>query len=207
MTSLVKPDGRRERHLTAREFHQIAGRAGRAGFDEVGWVVVQAPEHVIENHQMELRAGDEPKKRKKIVRKKLEEGRIGWTESTFERLETARPEALRSQFEITHAMVLNVLANPHSPTEHLLRLATDNHDPDYESNPHLRRLGQIYTSLRQAGVIDRCLRRRLAAVLTGCNSFVICPMILRRTSRCHLALAALELLIRVRSFALTQFRG
>ncbi len=155
MTSLVKFDGRRERHLTAREFHQIAGRAGRAGFDEVGWVVVQAPEHVIENHQMELRAGDEPKKRKKIVRKKLEEGRIGWTESTFERLETARPEALRSQFEITHAMVLNVLANPHSPTEHLLRLATDNHDPDYESNPHLRRLGQIYTSLRQAGVIDK----------------------------------------------------
>lgn len=155
ITSLVKFDGRRERHLSAREFHQIAGRAGRAGFDEVGWVVVQAPEHVIENKQMEKRAGDDPKKRKKIVRKKLPEGRIGWSESTFERLEEAEPEALRSQFEFTHAMVLNVLANPEHPTDHLLRLATDNHDPEHEANPHLRRLGQIYTSLRQAGVIEK----------------------------------------------------
>ncbi|EPD29329.1 DEAD/DEAH box helicase [Gleimia europaea] len=155
LTSLVKFDGRRERHLNAREFHQIAGRAGRAGFDEVGWVVVEAPEHVIENRLMEIRAGDDPKKLKKLVRKKLPEGRIGWSESTFERLEAAAPEPLHSQFEITHSMVLNVLANPIKPTEHLLRLATDNHDPHSESNPHLRRLGQIYSSLRQAGVIEK----------------------------------------------------
>ena len=58
-TGLSKYDGRRQRMLKAREFHQIAGRAGRAGFDTAGTVVVQAPEHVVENH----RAGQEGRRR------------------------------------------------------------------------------------------------------------------------------------------------
>ncbi|HEY8339820.1 MAG TPA: DEAD/DEAH box helicase, partial [Egibacteraceae bacterium] len=37
-TSLAKYDGERVRLLSAREFHQIAGRAGRAGFDSEGLV-------------------------------------------------------------------------------------------------------------------------------------------------------------------------
>ncbi|MDT3767961.1 DUF3516 domain-containing protein [Gleimia hominis] len=155
LTSLVKFDGRRQRILSAREFHQIAGRAGRAGFDEVGWVVVQAPEHVIENRIEEKKAGDDPKKRRKLVKKKPEPGQVSWSESTFERLQQAQPEPLSSQFEFSHSIVLNVLANPQSPTEHLLYLATENHSEPAVSNPHLRRLGQIYTSLRQAGVVDK----------------------------------------------------
>lgn len=155
ITSLVKFDGRRERVLSAREFHQIAGRAGRAGFDEVGWVVVQAPEHVIENRLAEIRAGDDPKKRKKIVKKRLADGKIGWSEGTFDRLVAAAPEPLQSQFSLSHAMVLNALANPDAPSDHLWRLATDNHDPERICNPHIRRLGQIYTSLRQAEVVEK----------------------------------------------------
>ena len=50
-TALSKYDGTRTRLLQAREFHQIAGRAGRAGFDTPGRVVVQAPEHVVENER------------------------------------------------------------------------------------------------------------------------------------------------------------
>lgn len=157
LTSLVKFDGVRQRVLSAREFHQIAGRAGRAGFDEVGWVVVQAPDHVIENRTAQLRAGDDPKKLKKLVKKKPPEGQISWTEKTFERLLQAEPEPLQSQFALTHGMVLNVLSNPSStpsPSSRLWRLATANHDPVSESNPHLRRLGQIYVSLRKAGVVE-----------------------------------------------------
>ncbi|HLS48456.1 MAG TPA: DUF3516 domain-containing protein, partial [Actinomycetaceae bacterium] len=85
-TALTKFDGERSRHLTAREFHQIAGRAGRAGFDTTGEVIVQAPEHVIENAKALAKAGDDERKRRKIVRKKAPAGVVNWTDKTFERL-------------------------------------------------------------------------------------------------------------------------
>ncbi|MDO5722502.1 MAG: DUF3516 domain-containing protein [Actinomycetaceae bacterium] len=174
-TSLAKFDGTRQRVLSAREFHQIAGRAGRAGFDEVGWVVVQAPLHVIENNHARLKAGDNPKKLKKLTRKHLPEGQIGWSESTYERLVNASPEPLQSQFRLTHSMVLNALQSPRPATEHLLYLARENHDQPTASNPHLRQLGHIYTSLENSGVVrtlspqqakeDGCDRLQLVADL------------------------------------------
>jgi superfamily II RNA helicase len=48
-SALSKYDGTRSRLLNAREFHQIAGRAGRAGYDTAGTVIVQAPDHEVEN--------------------------------------------------------------------------------------------------------------------------------------------------------------
>src|SRR3954463_8700589 len=50
-TALAKYDGTSTRILSAREFHQIGGRAGRAGFDTMGTVIALAPDHVIENHK------------------------------------------------------------------------------------------------------------------------------------------------------------
>ncbi|MFX5602709.1 DUF3516 domain-containing protein, partial [Acinetobacter baumannii] len=70
LTALTKYDGTRMRQLSAREFHQIAGRAGRAGYDTAGTVVVMAPDHEIENAAQIAKAGDDIKKQKKIVRKK-----------------------------------------------------------------------------------------------------------------------------------------
>src|SRR5699024_4846966 len=67
LTGLTKFDGVKSRHLSAREFHQVAGRAGRAGFDTTGEVIVQAPEHVIENAKALAKAGDDPKKKRKIT--------------------------------------------------------------------------------------------------------------------------------------------
>ncbi len=153
-TSLTKYDGERTRHLTAREFHQIAGRAGRAGFDTVGEVIVQAPDHVIENAKSLARAGDDERKRRKIVRKKAPAGEVNWTDKTFERLRDAEPEPLTSQFQVNHAMVLNVMAGPGDPVAHLARLLTDNHEPATDRNPHLRRAVGIYRSLRQADVVE-----------------------------------------------------
>ncbi|CAM5641041.1 hypothetical protein SHIRM173S_01593 [Streptomyces hirsutus] len=80
-TALTKYDGNRVRTLRAREFHQIAGRAGRAGFDTEGFVVAQAPEHVVENEKALAKAGDDPKKRRKVVRKKAPEGFVAWSET------------------------------------------------------------------------------------------------------------------------------
>ncbi|BCB83601.1 hypothetical protein Psuf_009140 [Phytohabitans suffuscus] len=109
-TALSKYDGTRTRLLKAREFHQIAGRAGRAGFDTVGSVVVQAPEHVIENEKALAKAGDDPKKRRKVVRKKPPEGSVGWGKPTFDRLVEAEPEPLTSSFTVSHSMLLNVIS-------------------------------------------------------------------------------------------------
>ncbi|WP_250444487.1 RNA helicase [Actinotalea sp. C106] len=168
LTSLVKYDGVRMRHLSAREFHQIAGRAGRAGYDTVGEVVVMAPDHVIENRKLLAKAGDDPKKLKKIVRKKAPEGAVNWTDKTFERLRDAPPEPLTSSFAVSHAMVLNVLARqapdrhgtvrsgPASdPVEAMRHLLTENHEPEAARGRHVRQAVRIYRSLRTAGVVER----------------------------------------------------
>ncbi|OUD99764.1 ski2-like helicase [Clavibacter michiganensis subsp. michiganensis] len=92
-TGLTKYDGTRMRQLNAREFHQIAGRAGRAGYDTAGTVVAQAPEHETENIKMLERAGDDVKKRRKLVRKKAPEGFVSWGEPSFRKLIDAEPSA------------------------------------------------------------------------------------------------------------------
>ncbi len=159
LTSLVKYDGERMRHLTAREFHQIAGRAGRAGFDTLGEVVVMAPEHVIENRRALAKAGDDPKKVRKIVRKQAPPGHVNWTDKTFERLRDSPPEPLTSSFAVTHAMVLNVLerqalhgADPVAVMTHLL---TENHEPPSRRRAHVRRAVEVYRSLRASGIVVR----------------------------------------------------
>ena len=170
LTSLVKFDGSKMRHLRSREFHQIAGRAGRAGFDTVGFVRVLAPEHEVEaaRERARLTAAQEAardereaKKAKKKASKKRsgpKEGQITWSRSTFERLRDAAPEALQSHFEMTHATVLNVLGGAadagRDPAEHLVDLALRNDDPPFPANPHIRHLADIYTSLLQAGVVE-----------------------------------------------------
>lgn len=159
LTSLVKFDGERMRHLSAREFHQIAGRAGRAGYDTVGEVLVMAPEHVIENRKMLAKAGDDPKKLKKVVRKKAPSGSVNWTDATFERLRDADPEPLVSQFRVNHAMVLNVLARASAgttdPVDAMRHLLTANHDTETQQAEHVRQAFRIYRSLRVAGVVEK----------------------------------------------------
>ena len=127
-TGLNKFDGTRMRLLKAREFHQIAGRAGRAGFDTLGTVIVQAPDHVIENEKAVAKAAGDPKKLRKLVRKKPPEGFVGWGQPTFERLVVAEPEPLTSSFQVSHAMVLNVIERGGDAFGNMRHLLTDNHE-------------------------------------------------------------------------------
>jgi superfamily II RNA helicase len=154
-TGLSKYDGTRTRLLQAREFHQIAGRAGRAGYDTLGTVVVQAPEHVIDNERALAKAGDDPKKRRKVVRKKPPEGSIGWGLATFERLEKAEPEPLKSSFKVTHAMLLNVISRPGNAFEAMRHLLTDNDDEPAAQRKLIRRAIAIYRALLAGGVVER----------------------------------------------------
>ena len=154
LTGLTKYDGRRQRVLKAREFHQIAGRAGRAGYDTSGAVVVQAPDHVVENHKALQKAGDDPKKQRKVQRKKAPEGFVTWTEDTFERLVAAEPEALVSRMRVSHGMLLNVIARPGNPFEAMRRLLRDNHEDPRSQVRLVRRAVGIYRTLLSAGVVE-----------------------------------------------------
>jgi superfamily II RNA helicase len=154
-TALSKYDGTKTRHLQVREFHQIAGRAGRAGYDTIGMVVVQAPEHVVDNERALAKAGDDVKKRRKVVRKKPAAGFVSWGEPTFQRLVTGEPEPLTSSFAVSHAMLLNVIGRPGDAFAAMRHLLTDNHESRPAQRRHIRRAIAIYRALLAGGVVER----------------------------------------------------
>ncbi|WIA99613.1 RNA helicase [Curtobacterium sp. MCBA15_012] len=154
-TGLTKFDGTKMRQLSAREFHQIAGRAGRAGYDTEGDVVAEAPEHDIENARAVAKAGDDPKKKNKIKRKKAPEGFVSWGQPSFERLIGAEPEPMVSRMRITHAMVLSVVARGGSVFEDVRSLVFDNHEPRSRQLAMARRALTIARTLINARVIEK----------------------------------------------------
>jgi superfamily II RNA helicase len=154
-TGLSKYDGTRTRLLYAREFHQIAGRAGRAGHDTLGTVIVQAPEHVVENEKALAKAGDDPKKRRKVVRKKPPEGSVGYGKPTFERLVSADPEPLKSSFGVSHAMLLNVIGRDGDAFTAMRHLLTDNDEDAAARRKHISRAIAIYRALLAGGVVEQ----------------------------------------------------
>ncbi|MBT1001897.1 DUF3516 domain-containing protein [Paenarthrobacter sp. DKR-5] len=159
LTALSKYDGEKTRLLNAREFHQIAGRAGRAGFDTAGTVVVQAPEHVVENAKAMAKAqakfGDDQRKLRQVVKKKPPAGFVTWGEPTFQRLVESSPEPLSSSFTITHAMLLNLLERPGDPFLAARRLLTENHETRSSQLRLMRKALGIYRELLAADVVER----------------------------------------------------
>ena len=155
LTALTKFDGTRMRQLSAREFHQIAGRAGRAGFDTAGTVVVEAPEHETENARLLAKAGDDIKKVRKIVRKKAPEGFVSWGEPSFTRLVAAEPETLTSSMQMTSAMLINIIGRGGDVFENVRRLVFDNHEPWIRQLALARRALAIYRTLRTAEVVTQ----------------------------------------------------
>lgn len=155
LTALTKFDGTRMRQLNAREFHQIAGRAGRAGYDTAGTVVAQAPEHESENVAAVKKAGDDPKKKRKIVRKKAPDGFVSWGEPSFRKLIDAVPETLTSHMQITSAMMLNVIARGGDVFANMRALVYDNHEPRKRQRELAIRAIGIYRTLRESGIVEK----------------------------------------------------
>ncbi|WP_182047608.1 DEAD/DEAH box helicase [Curtobacterium sp. ME26] len=155
LTGLTKFDGSRMRQLSAREFHQIAGRAGRAGYDTEGDVVAEAPEHEIENARAVAKAGDDPKKKNKVKKKKAPEGFVSWGPASFDRLIAAEPEPMVSRMRITHAMVLAVVARGGDSFASVRSLVFDNHEPRARQLDMARRALSIARTLVNARVIEK----------------------------------------------------
>ncbi|WIE75211.1 DEAD/DEAH box helicase [Curtobacterium sp. MCSS17_007] len=155
LTGLTKFDGSRMRQLSAREFHQIAGRAGRAGYDTEGDVVAEAPEHEIENARAVAKAGDDPKKKNKVKKKKAPEGFVSWGPASFDRLIAAEPEPMVSRMRITHAMVLAVVARGGDAFADVRSLVFENHEPRSRQLAMARRALSIARTLINARVIEK----------------------------------------------------
>ena len=154
-TRLCKYDGEKTTILSVRDFQQISGRAGRKGFDDRGYVVVQAPEHVIENIAIDRKAASDPAKKRKLVRKKPpERGYVHWDASTFARLTTSPPEPLVSRFRVTHAMLLNVLSRPEDGCAAMKRLLRNNHEQSAQKHALAKTAIQLFRSLVEAGVVE-----------------------------------------------------
>ncbi|CAN5717891.1 DEAD/DEAH box helicase [soil metagenome] len=153
-SKLCKYDGTKTGILSSRDFHQISGRAGRRGFDDKGYVVAQAPEHVIENVKLERKALANPGKAKKIVKAKPpEKGFVHWDEATFQKSIKSTPEALQSRFKVDHGLVLSVLARKHETTgenegcESLRRLIRVSHESEANKKKHRARAFELFRSL------------------------------------------------------------
>lgn len=158
-TKLCKFDGQKTAILSVRDFQQIAGRAGRKGFDDRGTVVAQAPEHVIENLAAERKAEGSLKKSKKVVKKKPpDKGYVAWGKDTFEKLVNGKPEALVSRFQVTHGMLLNVLSRPEAvdpdPCRSMQRLIRSSHESDVQKKQHRKRAFQLFRSLVERNIIE-----------------------------------------------------
>ncbi len=155
LTALTKYDGHRMRRLRAREFHQIAGRAGRSGFDTEGRVIAEAPEHEIENAKLELKAAGDPKKLRKLKKKRAPEGFVNWNKDTFEKLCAAPPETLTPRLRITHSMVLSETSQGGDSHARIMRLIADSLQTDAEKAQLVARADEIFATLIDAGVITR----------------------------------------------------
>ena len=201
-TGLAKFDGSRQRVLRTREFLQIAGRAGRAGFDTAGYVVVQAPEHTIANERAKAKAAaknaamsaeKQAKKGSKAQLKKPPEGTVVWTEQTYDRLVAGEPEPLVSRMKVDNAMLINVLAREEDAFPVMRRLLMDNHEDRRSQLRLARRAVRLARSLLRSGTLTRLdevdeLGRRYVLTVDLPVDFAL------NQPLAHFALAALDVL-------------
>ena len=146
---LCKYGGQKTSILSARDFHQISGRAGRKGFDTVGYVVAQAPEHVIENLRLAQKPG-----RKFVKRPAPEKNYAHWDKTTFEKLQAAAPERLVSRFQVSHGMLLHVLTRRGDGCQAMRSLIHDCHETDHQKAAHFRRGWQLFKTLVVRGIVE-----------------------------------------------------
>jgi len=151
-TRLCKFDGQKTGILSARDFHQIAGRAGRKGFDDQGWVVAQAPEHVIENLKLAEKSARDGKKT--VKRQPPEKNFVNWDKNTYLRLIAAPPEKLTSRFQVTHAMLLNVLSRKGDGCAAMQKLVRDCHETPKQKKAHTQRAWQLFRSLVERKIVE-----------------------------------------------------
>jgi superfamily II RNA helicase len=153
-TQLWKYDGTKAAVLSVRDFRQIAGRAGRKGYDDRGYVIAQAPEYMIENKRAEEKAAGDAKKQKKLVKQRAPEGSVGWDMKTFERLQTAPCEPLVSRFDVSHGMLLLMLSRESDGCRAMRQLIADCHETPHKKNALRKRAWQLFRALLDRKIVE-----------------------------------------------------
>ncbi|TNF36807.1 MAG: DUF3516 domain-containing protein [Deltaproteobacteria bacterium] len=159
-TQLCKYDGEKTAILSVRDFKQIAGRAGRKGFDDEGFVVCQAPAHVIENKRMEEKSSNIKGKKKFVRKQPPQRGYVPWNEETFRGLVEKPPEQLESSFQVSHGMIVDLLQRPGNAYRkgggyrQLMELIALSHEHDGSKRRLRRHARELFKGLRHAHVLD-----------------------------------------------------
>ena len=153
-TQLWKYDGKKAAILSVRDFRQVAGRAGRKGYDDKGYVVVQAPEHIIENKRAEEKAARDPSKKKKVVKRAAPEGEVSWDAKTFEKLMVAPSEPLVSRFDVSHGMLLLVLGRDSDGCRAMRQIIADCHETSHKKRALRKRAWQLFRALLDRKIVE-----------------------------------------------------
>ena len=153
-TQMCKYDGKGTGILPVRDFKQIAGRAGRRGFDDIGYVVAQAPEHIIDNLKLEAKAA--AGKKKKIVKKTPpEKGYVHWDENTFTKVQSSTPEPLQSSFKVTLSLILHVLSRENDDGCQALRdLIESSHESEAKKKRHRITARKLFFNLVRGNILE-----------------------------------------------------
>ena len=153
-TQLFKYGGQSTKTLAVRDFKQIAGRAGRRGFDDVGYVVAQAPPHVIDNIKAEAKAAAKGGKSKAVKKKPPERGFVNWDENTFRKLIDSPSEKLSSSFLIRHGMLLNVLSRTEEDgCEALRKIIRESHETEPKKAALRKRAFELFRGLVEGNIL------------------------------------------------------
>ncbi len=154
-TQLFKYGGQSTKTLAVRDFKQIAGRAGRRGFDDIGYVVAQAPEHVIANLKADAKASAKGGKSKAMKKKPPEKGFVNWDENTFRKLIDSPSEKLTSSFVMRHGMLLNLLSRKDQDgCAELRRIIRNSHETPTKKSALRKRAFELFRGLVEGNILS-----------------------------------------------------
>ncbi|HLP76157.1 MAG TPA: DUF3516 domain-containing protein, partial [Candidatus Paceibacterota bacterium] len=79
---------------------------------------------------------------------------VNWDKNTFSRLIAAPPERLTSRFQVTHAMLLNVLSRKSDGCAAMQNLIHDCHESPKQKLAHVKRGWQLFRSLVDRKIVE-----------------------------------------------------